>query len=94
MKVTASAPMTFHRLAPRNAVIVRARTSEGKTSKASMARMRTPAARPGARPATRPMAVPAAIPTATDTRATTIEMRAPPMIWLNTSRPRGSVPSR
>ena len=46
------------------------------------------------RPATRPMAVPTAIPTATDTRPTTIEMRAPPMIWLNTSRPRGSVPRR
>lgn len=80
MKVTARAPITFQRLAPRKAVIVRASTSEGKTSKASIARMRMPAPRPGATPATSPIAVPVTIPAVTERRPTTMEIRAPPMI--------------
>ncbi len=92
--VTARAPITFQRLTPRNAVMAKASTREGKTRSASMARMRRSDSRPLKVPAIRPTAVPAPKPASTERIPTTTEMRVPPMIWLKTSRPRGSVPRR
>src|SRR5262245_62125148 len=91
-KVTASAPITFQRLTPRKAVIARARMSDGNTRSASIARIRRSAGRPGAMPAASPAAVPTPAPTRTESTPTTMEIRAPAMTWLSTSRPSGSVP--